>query len=50
MGSSKSLKRGDIWLVNLDLTTGHEIKKSRPTVIIQNDVYNKYPSSDFQNI
>ncbi|MAG16180.1 PemK family transcriptional regulator [Candidatus Woesearchaeota archaeon] len=36
------VKRGDIWLVNLDPTIGHEIKKSRPGVIIQNDLGNKY--------
>ncbi|MEK6983320.1 MAG: type II toxin-antitoxin system PemK/MazF family toxin [Nanoarchaeota archaeon] len=36
------IKRGDIWLVNLDPTIGHEIKKSRPSVIIQNDLGNKY--------
>ena len=35
------VKRGDVWLVNLDPTIGHEIKKSRPGVIIQNDVGNK---------
>ena len=36
------VKRGDIWLVNLDPTIGHEIKKSRPAVILQNDLGNKY--------
>jgi len=36
------VKRGDIWLVNLDPTIGHEIKKLRPAVIIQNDLGNKY--------
>jgi len=36
------VKRGDIWLVNLDPTLGHEIRKSRPAVIIQNDLGNKY--------
>ena len=36
------VKRGDIWLVNLDPTVGHEIKKPRPAVIIQNDLGNKY--------
>lgn len=36
------IKRGDIWLVNLDPTIGHEIKKSRPAVVIQNDLGNKY--------
>ena len=36
------VKRGDIWLVNLDPTIGNEIKKTRPAVIIQNDIGNKY--------
>ena len=36
------IKRGDIWLVKLDPTLGHEIKKSRPAVIIQNDLGNTY--------
>lgn len=36
------VKRGEIWLVNLDPTVGHEIKKSRPGIIIQNDIGNKY--------
>ena len=38
----KEVKRGGIWLVNLDPTIGHEIKKSRPAVIIQNDIGNQY--------
>lgn len=36
------VKRGEIWKVNLDPTIGHEIKKSRPGVVIQNDLGNKY--------
>lgn len=28
------VKRGDIWLVNLDPTIGSEIKKSRPCVVV----------------
>lgn len=28
------MKRGEIWLVNLDPTVGSEIKKSRPCVVI----------------
>ena|SRR3989344_7729629 len=36
------IRRGDIWLVNLDPTIGHEVSKSRPAVIIQNDIGNKY--------
>ncbi len=38
----KEVKRGDIWTVNLDPTVGHEIKKLRPAIIIQNDIGNKY--------
>ena len=36
------IKRGEIWLVNLDPTVGHEIRKERPAIIIQNDIGNKY--------
>ncbi|MBI2144991.1 type II toxin-antitoxin system PemK/MazF family toxin [Candidatus Woesearchaeota archaeon] len=36
------VKRGDIWLVNLDPTIGHEIRKARPGIIIQNNLGNKY--------
>jgi mRNA interferase MazF len=28
------VKRGDIWVVNLDPTIGSEIKKSRPCVVV----------------
>ena len=28
------MKRGDIWLVNLDPTIGSEIKKTRPCVVV----------------
>jgi mRNA interferase MazF len=28
------LKRGEIWLVNLDPTVGSEIRKSRPCVVV----------------
>ena len=28
------VKRGDVWLVNLDPTVGSEIKKSRPCLIV----------------
>lgn len=35
-------KRGDVFLVNLDPTIGAEIKKTRPAVIIQNDILNQY--------
>ena len=35
-------RRGEVWLVNLDPTIGVEIQKTRPAVIIQNDVQNRY--------
>jgi mRNA interferase MazF len=35
-------RRGEIYLVRLDPTVGHEIRKTRPAVIIQNDVSNRY--------
>jgi hypothetical protein len=35
-------RRGEIYLVALDSTVGHEIKKTRPALVIQNDVSNEY--------
>jgi mRNA interferase MazF len=35
-------RRGEIYLVEFDPTRGHEIQKTRPAVIIQNDVSNQY--------
>jgi len=35
-------RRGEIYLVNFDPTIGAEIKKTRPALIIQNDIANKY--------
>lgn len=35
-------RRGDIYLVNFDPTIGHEVKKSRPALIITNDINNEY--------
>lgn len=36
-----SPRRGEIWLVCLDPTLGHEIKKTRPAVVVSDDVYNR---------
>jgi mRNA interferase MazF len=33
--------RGEIFLVNFDPTTGAEIKKTRPALIVQNDIANQ---------
>lgn len=35
-------KRGEIYLTALDPTVGHEIKKTRPALVIQNDTTNQY--------
>ncbi len=37
MVKEKSMRRYDVFLVNLDPTVGHEIKKSRPCIIISPD-------------
>ena len=37
-----NIRRGEIYLVSFDPTVGHEIKKTRPALIIQNDVGNLY--------
>jgi mRNA interferase MazF len=35
-------KRGEVYLVNFDPTIGSEIKKTRPALVLQNDVSNRY--------
>jgi mRNA interferase MazF len=37
-----ALRRGEIYLVSFDPTIGHEIKKTRPALIVQNDIGNRY--------
>jgi mRNA interferase MazF len=37
------MKRGEVWLVNLDPTTGAEIKKTRPAVIVSHDALTRLP-------
>jgi mRNA interferase MazF len=36
------MKRGEIYLVNLDPTIGSELSKTRPALIISNNVGNQY--------
>ena len=36
------VKRFDVYLINLDPTTGHEIKKTRPCLIISPDEMNRH--------
>jgi mRNA interferase MazF len=35
-------RRGDVYLVNFDPTIGAEVKKTRPAVVIQNDIGNRW--------
>src|SRR5208337_2381805 len=37
-----NVQRGEIYLVSFDPTVGHEIQKTRPALIIQNDIGNRY--------
>jgi mRNA interferase MazF len=35
-----NIKRGDVWLANLDPALGSEIRKTRPVVIVSNNINN----------
>jgi mRNA interferase MazF len=37
------MKQGEIWLINLDPTVGAEMRKTRPAVIINDDILGKLP-------
>src|SRR5205085_8626440 len=41
-GRQEFPRRGEIFLTALDPALGHEIKKTRPALVIQNDVTNRY--------
>jgi mRNA interferase MazF len=36
------IKRGEVYLASLDPSIGHEIAKTRPVLIMSNDIGNKY--------
>ena len=42
MAKKQEIKRGAVYLVSFDPTVGSEIKKTRPAVIIQNDIANRH--------
>ena len=44
MGDARSvtLRRGEVFLVNFDPTVGAEIRKTRPALILQNDIANRH--------
>ena len=35
-------RRGEVWLVALDPTVGHEVRKTRPAIVVTNDIYNEH--------
>ena len=37
-----SIKRGDVFLVNFDPTVGAEAKKTRPGLVVSNDINNEH--------
>jgi mRNA interferase MazF len=37
-----NILRGQIYLVSFDPTVGHEIRKTRPALVIQNDIGNRH--------
>jgi len=42
MAAIKEVKRGDIYYANLDPVVGRETGKTRPVLVIQNDIGNMY--------
>jgi mRNA interferase MazF len=35
-------RRGEVWLVSLDPTVGHEVQKTRPAIVVTDDIYNEH--------
>lgn len=45
MSEDTEVRRGDVVIVRLDPAEGHEMKKTRPAVVVQNNVGNKNSST-----
>lgn len=45
MSDHVEIRRGDVVVVRLDPAEGHEMKKTRPAVVVQNDVGNRNSST-----
>jgi len=45
MSDETEIRRGDVVTVRLDPAEGHEMKKTRPVVVVQNDVGNANSST-----
>ena len=35
-------RRGEVWLVSLDPTVGHEVQNTRPAIVVTDDIYNEH--------
>ena len=35
-------RRGEIWQISLDPSIGHELKKTRPAIVVSSDLYNTH--------
>jgi mRNA interferase MazF len=45
MSEGVDVRRGDVVIVRLDPAEGHEMKKTRPAIVVQNDVGNRNSST-----
>jgi len=45
MGDDRDVRRGDVVILRPDPAEGHEMKKTRPAVVIQNDIGNRNSST-----
>ncbi|MFC6614671.1 type II toxin-antitoxin system PemK/MazF family toxin [Halopenitus salinus] len=45
MSEAVAVRRGDVVVVRLDPAEGHEMRKTRPAVVVQNDVGNQNSST-----
>ena len=45
MSDGTDVRRGDVVVVRLDPAEGHEMKKTRPAVVVQNDIGNRNSST-----
>jgi mRNA interferase MazF len=45
MNDDTEVRRGDVVVVRLDPAEGHEMKKTRPAVVVQNDIGNRNSST-----
>ena len=41
MSSGRAVRRGEVWWVAFDPAVGGEIRKTRPAVVVSNDVANR---------